>query len=54
MSKKLITPNDFNFDLVVRVDARNCRQLVMRLLAAITALAVIASRAASWLEAAVR
>lgn len=54
MSKKTLTLNDFSFDLVVRVDARNCRQLVIRLLAGIAALAVVASKAAAWLEAAAR
>ncbi len=54
MSKTSITLNDFSFDLVVRIDARNCRQLVIRLLAGIGALAVIASKATAWLEAAAR
>lgn len=54
MTKNTIKPNDFCFDLVVRVDARNCRQLVIRVLAGIAALAVIASKAAAWLEAAAR
>ena len=49
MPKKNINLNDFTFDLVVRVDARNCRQLVIRLIAGIAALAVIAERFAMWL-----
>jgi hypothetical protein len=54
MSKKTISLNDFSFDLLIRVDARNCRQLVLRLLAGIAALAMFASKAAVWLEAAAR
>lgn len=52
MHKKTIMPDDFSFNLVVRADARNCRQLVIRLLAGIATLVVIASKAAAWLEAA--
>ena len=54
MSKKPINLNDFSFDLVVRIDARNCRQLVIRLLAGIATLAVVATKATAWFEAAAR
>ncbi len=50
MAKKTITLKDFSFDLAARVDARNCRLLVIRFLAGIAALPMIASKATSWRE----
>lgn len=52
MLTKTIGLNDFHFELLVRVEARNCRQLAIRLLAAVDALAAIGSKiAAYWLAA---
>ena len=51
MTKKALAFNDFSFDLVVRVDARNCGQLVIRLLAVLATLVVIASKAVVCLKA---
>lgn len=51
MQKKITNTNDFRFDLLVRVDARNCRQIVIRLIACLGALAAIAVKAAAWLAA---
>lgn len=52
MSTKPINSNDFKFDLVLRIDARNCRQLVIRVAAGLGAFAVIAAKVAAWLAAA--
>lgn len=51
MPKKKINSNDFRFDLLVRIDARNCRRLVIRLAAGLGALVVLATKLASWLSA---
>ena len=52
MSTKPINSNDFKFDLVLRIDARNCRQLVIRIAVGLGAFAAVATKFASWLAAA--
>lgn len=52
MSNKTLNSNDFKLDLVLRIDARNCRQLVVRIAAGLGAFAVIAAKVAAWLAAA--
>lgn len=51
MSNKTLNSNDFKFDLVLRIDARNCRQLVVRIAAGLGALAVVAAKFVGWLTA---
>lgn len=51
MAKQSISANDFTFNLVIRIDARNCRQLVIKVLAGIAALTMVANKMTVWLAA---
>lgn len=51
MTQPAQSSNDFCLAITLRIEGSNCLQLVLRLVAGITTLAVVGSRVAMWLAA---
>ena len=51
MTRSTQSSNDFRLAISLRIDGRNCHQLIIRLVAGIGTLAVVGARVAMWLAA---